>query len=382
MIRYSLILILLVVCNQGFASDFKTLSMRVTKPGTKVALTVTTVQVPEASEQQLVENLVRQADAGGSDPIVIVYKEGDRFSKFLAKLPADHPRIRAIALKDEDLQATSRPREHYKTGRAMASLSYDELTRAGTLVAITGTGLFSSMFYFTSDIGSATAATLMTAAFQVLNFKYPELLWNYLHRSGSIFQRTVGRVLPSHQRAHQAAYHTGKVQAAFIYNFLTQAAFVFAINLGDFQNSLNNADVLRDIATVAATGILTSSSWELFFSKLNERSDDQEMKKLTLLMKYEKQLFMMALSPFYYIPQTQEAALAVSVAFGSLGVSANFFEKPFLHAADRMMSLLTKPKWVSSGVAKILNLSKLNSKIQFFPKNGRSTCENNLVESP
>jgi hypothetical protein len=254
--------------------------------------------------------------------------------------------------------------------------SVEDLQKAGTWVAVTGTGIFSMMFYITSEVDTATAASLMTGVLQILSLRYANLVWNYMNWGGNSLQSIAKRQFPQQTTTQGLAYAVGKLNAAYVYNFLTQAAFMLAVNLGDVTKVFGQPQQIVDLATIAGAGLLTGSSWELLFAKWYQGS--QQDKKRALVLKYGKQLLMMSISPFLYLTSTRELAMTAIASFGVLGVASNVFDSPFADAADAIMSHLDRVPASSLLLTSLLNeksrsdTSGWSSKLKNVGKNCQS----------
>ena len=356
-------------------SNLPSLSIRlIDESGTGSSFTISTVLVSDDQEPEFLRKLII-ATSHSSTPLLIATT--DNRWKELNLLPQgfDSRHISVVHLPPESKVG----QRNCKVRTIASERSVEDLQKAGTWVAVTGTGLFSMMFYITSEVDTATAASLMTGALQFLSLRYANLVWNYINWGGNKLQSIAERQFPQRTQAQRLAHALGKLNAAYTYNFLTQAAFMLAVNFGDATKVFGQPQQLMDIATAAGAGLLTGTSWELLFAKWFKGS--QQDKKRALVLKYGKQLLMMSISPFLYLHSTRDVAMTAIASFGVLGTVANFFDSPFANAADVIMSKIDRAPTSSSVLSSLLNdRSQLSGWLKKLKQVGKS-CQSLLLNS-
>lgn len=337
--------------------------------GSGPTLSISVVMVPEEAEKAFVTKLVRASVEKNADPLLLVKSENDKAiaeelsSSLNAKSGLTVHTIRPGESLDVGLNGEVRESNSEAKRKIAAEFSTDGVKRAGAWVAVGATGIFSTMFYVTSSVGPATGAALIAAGLQVLSNVYPQVFWRYLNAAGQIGQSTLGRVLPPQ---NHIAYETGKMAGALIYNFVTTSAFKFVLNSGNAAATFGSTAALADIAVTAAFGMYSSTTWDLAFSKWLGRAGYSE--KTVRMMNYGRQFFGAAVSPFMFIPATQPMAMVVLGSFGTLGIVASFYDRPFVRTAERIIGSMEKSVVIDTALAGILNLQNRVSDLFRTPR--------------
>jgi hypothetical protein len=303
---------------------------------------IVTVDVPQKDEAKFVTELVQQNP--GSDPLLIVYRKGDALSGQLDSLPTNNPNLVTHQL---ELNETVDDR--------VMPITMDGLTKAGKFISISSGGMTSTMFYMTSDVGSATAATLFIAFMQWFNMHYPGKIAALYNKVGDKYQTAVQNTFPKSKFGPEVGYAVGRMSANFVYNFLSNSVYRLAINLGNVSATFGSAAAMASIATTATMNVFASGTWDLFLKRVDKKTDDPEIKKTVKFAQYGKTAMLLSMTPFMFIPETRDAALAVMFSFGALGVYANFYGQPFINAAQKLMSKMEHSKRVSQVVTHVLN---------------------------
>lgn len=302
-------------------------------------LNVSVVSVPAEEEAGLVREMVRRsARDSGSDQVLIAYSGHESFAQELdASHQANAGRVVPYRL----------PEAH--TPRRKFSLSGVE--RAGTWVAVAGTGIASTMLYISMDIEPATAGAMVIAFLTTLNVRFQPVMLAYLDGAMEIGKSVSERVFPGREMAKKAGGEIGTLKAAFLYHFLTNGVLKLALNLGDVSKTFGTAAVMNDLLTMSAFNVLSSSTWDMAFAKMVRRNQGDEAKKVVRLFSYANRMFLMAVTPFVFLPQTYAVGMSIYALYGTVGVVANFKDQAFFHAAETVVARMENSRSIDRVLA-------------------------------
>ncbi len=232
------------------------------------------------------------------------------------------------------------------------------MKRAGTWVAVAGTGIASTMLYISFAVEPATAASLVVAFLLVFNVKFQTVMLRYLNsgkRLGVEFAERMGVNSPS---ALYASGEFGQTNAAFFYHFFTNSLLSLALNLGDVAKTFGSVDALVDLTTMTVFNVLSSSTWDMAFARMTARSPTPETEKIVRLMGYGNRIFLMAVGPLLFVPDLHLIGMSILAVYGTFGVIANFKEQAFFNAAEKVVARMENSEVISRSLAGLINTTE------------------------
>lgn len=325
---------------------------------------VSIVNVPQKDESLFLGKLITSAQNKNTDPLFVIYQSGERVADLLQldRLPRDSARLVPFGIDSHNERFGQ---THSARGRSVAGeISLRDLDRAGTLVGITVTGLYSFLFYCTAEVAPATAASLLVAALQAQARANPRFYLGYLTGSGNLARSVVQRFLPDNERVLKPAQEAGKVSGALLYSFVTSSGFKLALNLGDIAGTFGSLAAFLDTASTATFGVFSSNVWDLYverntshIGKIESDWSEENVRQLKVgrTFIYSKQLILASISPFMFFSATHDHATYVLATIGVIGLGANLAGKPFWHAAEYVLNRMEDSQRASDVFAKMLN---------------------------
>ena len=344
----------------AFSYQFKSQRQSV-DASTPDTMTISIVSVPVEHEGDFIKRMSTQVARKGADPTTVVYQGDESFAPELERQAATTEPGKLVAYKVK------------KGSGIKGQFSLDGVKRAGTWVAVAGTGIASTMLYISFAIEPATAASLVVAFLMVLTVKFQPLMLDYLNGGKRIGRDWAERLGVKNPTFLKGAGEVGKTNAAFMYHFATNSTLSLALNLGDLARTFGSAAALADLMTMTASNVLSGSTWDMAFARMMERSPTLETERIVRLMGYANRIFLMAVGPLLFVPEVNLIGMSILAVYGAFGVVANFRDQEFYNAAERVVEKLENSEIVSRALAGLLNASE-SVKVLIRPLRSHPLC--------
>ena len=240
-------------------------------------------------------------------------------------------------------------------------ISVEQARRAGNWVIVSGIGVLSTMLYVTSDVGPATAGSIVAGFLTAVGIRYYPQYLKYISGSGDLARKTAEKLSVKNPAVLQAAATFGSLNGSFLYNFITNGVFKLAFTLGDVGKTMGSAQAITELATISATNLLSTVGWDLALSKATENAASKDLatrertEVVVRMTSYSGRLFLMAVNPLIFVPATQTVGMTLAAAYGTVGLVAAVKNEKFFDLAQRFVGKIENAKDVTAPLAARLN---------------------------
>ena len=346
--KLAVVLVAVAFSLPALAADLPAIVVRsVTQGEPQSTVQTTIVEIPAEQEAAFLAELAPKAES-----LLIAHPEGKR----IEVESSGDGRVVVYPLQGE-IQIAARAQT-----RSIASpISVDQARRAGNWVIISGIGVLSTMLYVTSDVGPATAGSIVAGFLTAVGIRYYPQYLKYISGSGAVARKTAEKLSVKNPALLRAAETVGSLNGSFLYNFVTNGVFKLAFTLGDFGKTMGSAEAITELATISATNLLSTAGWDLALSKAtqNAASRDQAVRDRTEVVvrmtSYTGRLYLMAVNPLIFVPATQTVGMTMAAAYGTVGLVAVMKNDKFFDLAQRFVGKLENAKDATAPLVDRLN---------------------------
>lgn len=340
------------------------------RPETSIAI----LRVEADQEIHFVRTLTNPSLPQSSDPTIVIAKQGGPVADELqdpSTQSRDDVKFTALIMNDEMSQLAEEAgrlqSEPNQTSESRFTLK--GMNQAGWWIAISVTGIYSIVFYLSSDLGPFASATALVLALQIINAKWPNFYAKRILGTGAKLGEKWARSMKARglSVSDRTGEEIGRIYSALAYSFVINSGFKLALSWFDLNATFGSLAAIAETASNAAFGFISSDVWNVFVSRnlgrvtgdLNNPDPEEERVLMAnRMLLFTRQIISASMGPFLYFGATHNMAISVLGTLGAVGFLANLHGKPFLKTADFVLSKMERSKSVRQVFAKMVDVQK------------------------